>query len=258
MSTAIYFGAHSFTIGDKHTWKDWHLIPCNRPDFADAEPRLVYLEIPGADGELDASTALTGRVLYEMREGSFDFWVDNDRTESWYQLYTKMKRYVQGRNLKVILDDDPLWYYEGRFWFSDPEQDNYNMKVTLNYKVKPYKYRIKNSLEDVGWDDLTLDDVAQSYACDSINISGDVTLEFPAELVGRAAVVPTFIVTTDSEGLDVSFKNPELGISVDRSLTTGDTTDPSFIFSGINDDNVCTLSVQGNGTMSIRFVSGEL
>ena len=258
MSTAIYFGAHSMTIGDKHTWKDWHLIPCNRPDFADAEPRLVYLEIPGADGELDASTALTGRVLYEMREGSFDFWVDNDRTESWYQLYTKMKRYVQGRSLRVILDDDPLWYYEGRFWFSDPEQDNYNMKVTLNYKVKPYKYKFKNSLEDVGWDDLTLDDVVQPYVFGDITVSGDITLEFSAELIGRAAVVPTFIVTTDSEGLSVTLKNPELGIVVERSLSSGNTTDPNFILSGANDDNVCSLRVQGNGTMSIQFVSGEL
>lgn len=258
MSTAIYFGAHSMTIGDKHTWKDWHLIPCNRPDFADAEPRLVYLEIPGADGELDASTALTGRVLYEMREGSFDFWVDNDRTEFWYQLYTKMKRYVQGRNLKVILDDDPLWYYEGRFWFSDPEQDNYNMKVTLNYKVKPYKYKRYNSVEDTPWDPLTLDDVVQKHALKDIAVYGDTTLDFPAELIGRAAVVPTFIVTTDSSGLDITLTNPELNIKVDRSLSTGQTTDPNFIFSGVNDDNVCSLRVQGNGTISIQFVSGEL
>ena len=200
MGYVYYNGEHSITIGDKHTWRDWHLIPCNRPDFVDAEPRFVYLEIPGADGKVDVSTALTGRMLYEMREGEFDFWVDNDRVESWHQLYAKIKRYIQGHDLRAILDDDPLWYYEGRFWFSDPEQDDYRMKVKLNYKVRPYKQRIVNSIEDVGWDDLTLDDVAQSYVFDNIAVSGDTTLEFNSELIGHAAVVPTFIASTDSEG----------------------------------------------------------
>lgn len=258
MSTVTYFGAHSLKIGDKHTWKDWHLIPCKRPDFADAEPRFVYIEIPGADGELDASKALTGRVLFEMREGSFDFFVDNDRDSDWDHLYTSMKRYVQGRELKVVKTDDPLWYYIGRFWFSDPEQDNHNMKVTLNYKVKPYKYKNYDSLTDIPWDELTLDDVVQHYVFKDISVSGEQICTFPANVIGRAAVVPTFNVETDGEGLSIRLDNPELSISVERSLSTGSTTDPNFIFSGVEDDNVCTLKVIGNGTLSIQFVSGEL
>lgn len=258
MSTVQYFGAHSLKIGDKHTWKDWHLIPCVRPDFADAEPRLVYIEIPGADGELDASTALTGRVLFEMREGNFEFWVDNERDSDWDHLYTKMKSYVQGRELKVVKEDDPLWCYIGRFWFSEPDQDETNMKVTLNYKVKPYKYKNYNSLDDIPWDDLTLDDVVQHYVFKDISVSGEMTCEFPADTIGRAAVVPAFIAETDGEGLSIKLENPELMITAERSLTTGTTTDPNFILSGINDDNVCTLKVIGNGTLSIQFVSGEL
>jgi hypothetical protein len=159
MGYAYYNGEHSITIGDKHTWRDWHLMPCDRPNFTDAEPRLVFIEVPGADGKLDVSNALTGRVLYERREGSFEFYVDNDHIESWHNLYTKMKNYVQGRLLQAVLDDDPLWYYEGRFWFSEPSQDEYNMKVQLNYNVRPYKRKVYNSLEDIPWDALTLDDV---------------------------------------------------------------------------------------------------
>lgn len=258
MSTAIYFGKHSLTIGDRHTWKDWHLIPCNRPDFVDAEPRLVFIEIPGADGKIDASKALAGRVLFEMREGSFEFWVDNDRVENWDNLYTKMKRYVQGRELKVVKDDDPLWYYIGRFWFSDPQQDGTNMKVTLNYKVKPYKYKNYDSLTDIPWDILTLDDVVQHYVFKDILVSGEATCEFKSDVIGRAAVVPTFIAETDSDGLNIRLTNPELSISAERSLSNGSVTDPNFIFSGIDDTNVCTLKIFGNGKLSIQLVSGEL
>ena len=132
------------------------------------------------------------------------------------------------------------------------------MKVTLNYKVKPYKYKNYNSLDDIPWDDLTLDDVVQHYVFKDISVSGEMTCEFPADTIGRAAVVPAFIAETDGEGLSIKLENPELMITAERSLTTGTTTDPNFILSGINDDNVCTLKVIGNGTLSIQFVSGEL
>jgi hypothetical protein len=258
MSQVTYFGAHSLKIGKMDTWKDWHLIPCSRPDFADAEPRLVFIEIPGADGEIDASKALSGRVLFEMREGSFEFWVDNERDEKWDQLYTRMKNYVQARELKVVKTDDPLWYYIGYFWFSDPTQDNTNMKVILNYKVKPYKYKNYDSLTDIPWDDLTLDDVVQHYVFKDISVSGERTCEFKANTIGRAAVVPTFIAETDGEGLSIKLVNPELSISTERSLGNGKTTDPNFILSGINEENVCSLTISGNGKLSIQFVSGEL
>lgn len=258
MGYAYYNGEHSITIGNQHTWNDWHLMPCERPNFSDAEPRLVFIEVPGADGKLDVSNALTGRVLYERREGSFEFYVDNDHVESWHNLYTKMKNYVQGRLLRAVLDDDPLWYYEGRFSFSEPTQDEYNMKVQLNYNVIPYKRKVYNSLEDIPWDSLTLDDVVQPYLFNNITINGELTMQVKANAIGHEAVVPTFIVDTDSEGLTMSFTNPELKISEERSLTNGQTTDSSFILSGENPDNVCEFRFSGNGTVSIRFTSGEL
>lgn len=261
MSDAIYSGAHSITIGDKHTWKDWHLMPVERPEFSDAEPKFVYIDVPGSDGELDASEALSGRLLFNMREGSFQFYVDNDH-EPWVQLYSRIKRYLQGRSLKAVLDDDPLYYYEGRFWCNEPAQDGIHMKITINYKVKAYKYRRQTSIEDVGWDDLTLDDVVPRTVVSDISLNGDTTVEIPAEIIGRAAVIPTFMVeiaedNTDGS-VDLEFVNPELGISRQRSLTNGTTTDPGFILSGQNEDNVCTLRFLNTGRVSINYRSGEL
>ena len=165
---------------------------------------------------------------------------------------------VDEEELKVVKEDDPLWYYIGRFWFSEPTQDNTNMKVTLNYKVKPYKYKNYDSLTDIPWDDLTLDDVVQHYVFKDISVSGERTCEFKANAIGRAAVVPTFIAETDGEGLSIKLVNPELSISTERSLGNGKTTDPNFILSGINEENVCGLTVSGNGKLSIQFVSGEI
>jgi hypothetical protein len=261
MSDAIYYGAHSLTIGDKHTWRDWHLIPVERPEFADAEPKFTYIEVPGSDGELDASEALAGRLLFNMREGQFQFYVDNDH-EPWVQLYGRIKRYLQGRQLKAVLDDDPLWYYEGRFWCTDASQDGIHMKITINYKVKAYKYKLYTSIEDVPWDPLTLDDVVPLYLTKDIHLEGETIVELPARAIGRAAVIPRFIVEIGADNpdgsIDLELTNPELKISRARSLAAGSTTDPGFILSGQNDDNVCRLKFSGNGKVSIEYRSGEL
>lgn len=261
MSDAIYYGAHSLTIGDKHTWRDWHLIPVSRPEFADAEPKFTYIEVPGADDELDASEALAGRLLFNMREGQLQFYVDNDH-EPWVQLYKRIKRYLQGRTLKAVLDDDPMWYYEGRFWCADPIQDGIHMKITINYKVKAYKYKLYTSTQDVPWDPLTLDDVVPYSLVNGIKLEGETLVELPAEIVGRAAVIPTFNVEIAADNvdgsIDVTLVNPEMKINRSRSLTAGTTVDPGFILSGQNADNVCTLKFIGNGTVSIDYRSGEL
>ena len=56
---------HSITIGDKNTWDDWHLIPTTRPLFAPPGVKKNIVSIPGGDGSLDLTEALTGRPTYK-------------------------------------------------------------------------------------------------------------------------------------------------------------------------------------------------
>ena len=74
---------HSITFGDKNTWDDWHLIPSSRPLFNPPTPKTKYQDIPGANGKLDLSEALTGYPVYDNRIGSFEFYVMNGYQE-WY------------------------------------------------------------------------------------------------------------------------------------------------------------------------------
>ena len=257
MGNQDYNGEHSLTINGKHTWRDWHLMPDPRPVIEPPEPKFNYISVPGADGSVDATEALSKRVLFNNREGYFTFYIANGY-EPWDYIYRKMMHDVQGGSVKAIMDDDPLWYYEGRFWFSEPKQDQYWMKVFLNYNVKPYKKKIYSSVDSVGWDDLTLYDVVQHYIFDNITVSGDTTLEFPAAVIGRQAVMPTFEVSNATETLEAKFINPELGINHDFGLPVGTSSDPRVIFSGAHDDNVCKLRVLGDATINVIFTTGEL
>lgn len=85
---------HSITIGDKNTWDDWHLVPLSRPFFAPPIPKTNFVDIPGGDGSIDLSTALSGRTVYENRTGTIEFMIVNGYKE-WFILYSEIMNYLQ-------------------------------------------------------------------------------------------------------------------------------------------------------------------
>lgn len=148
---------HSITFGDgtlnqdgkfvgKNTWEDWHLIPSSRPTIAQAGVSTTFVDIPGRrDGPIDLSEYLTGGIVYGQRSGSFEFIVDNDH-EYWITIQMKIAQYLHGKRMRMVLEDDPEYYYEGRFTLNDWKSESWNSKITINYVVGPYKYRIKDDL----------------------------------------------------------------------------------------------------------------
>ena len=144
---------HSITFGDgsfdskgkflgKNTWDDWHLIPSSRPVVAQAGVVTSFVDIPGRkDGPLDMSEYLTGKAVYGQRSGSFEFYVDNDH-EYWETIRMKIAKYLHGQRMKMCLEDDPAYYYEGRFSLNNFVSEAVCSKVTINYVVGPYKYMV--------------------------------------------------------------------------------------------------------------------
>ena len=61
---------YGVTLGGKHTYRDWGLLPKTRPTIAPPKVRTNYVDVPGLDGALDLSEALTGRVGYQTRDFS--------------------------------------------------------------------------------------------------------------------------------------------------------------------------------------------
>ena len=76
---------HSMIIGEKHTFRDFGLIPVSRPVVNPPQPNYSFLEVPGANGSLDISEAVCGNITYADRTGSFEFYVKNGR--NWVDVY---------------------------------------------------------------------------------------------------------------------------------------------------------------------------
>lgn len=130
-----------FQYGDIkiNTWDNWHLIPSARPVVAQPTPVYTYVDIPGKDGSMDLSDYLVGRPTYSDRTGSFEFYVANDYG-NWASRRAEMASFLNGRKMKVYLEDEPQYYYEGRFWFKQWTPDASHSKVTIEYRLKPYRY----------------------------------------------------------------------------------------------------------------------
>ena len=146
------------TIGagkTRHTSLDWFMVPTERPSIEKAEVKEQYVDIPGTNGGLDLTESLTGFPLYNLIEGSFEFNILNDRKLaklddygnlisekeiSWEILNRDIRSFLNGQKGFMMLEDDPAWFYEGRFTVEKYDSSNdSNSKIKINYKVYPFK-----------------------------------------------------------------------------------------------------------------------
>ena len=140
----MYDGEHSitfylpnFSVG-KNTWDDWFLIPTSRPTMTTPGPQTKYIEVQGVNGSYDNSDYLTPTMKYGDRTGTFEFIVDNDHAD-WLTIYQAVAIFIHGQKLRMVLSDDPGYYWEGRFTLDDFKSDKTNSKITIGYRVSPNK-----------------------------------------------------------------------------------------------------------------------
>lgn len=133
---------HSITFGDKNTWDDWHLMPTTRPVVSPPTYKTNFIDIPGANGALNASDLLTGHPTFGSRTGSFEFAVVNE-FRPWEVAYTDIMAYLHGKVMKMVLEDDPDYYYEGSFAVSNWNSDKDFSKITIAYTIDPFKHLVE-------------------------------------------------------------------------------------------------------------------
>lgn len=154
MGDFIYDGEHSIGIDGRNTWDYYKMAPTSRPFVKAPKVKTEYVDVPGANGQLDYTEALTGGVRYGNRTGQWQFMVDNGYWD-WPVLYSDLLAYIHGKRHKVVLQDDPDYYYVGRLELDgDFGRKDYST-VTIKYNFDPMKYPIGSTAnEDWKWAEL--------------------------------------------------------------------------------------------------------
>ena len=186
-------------FGEKHSYADWNLILITKT-VGFPSPKTETEDIPGADGSLDFSEALTGDIHYENRNLEFEFEMI-DPIRNWDNKITEITNYLHGRKFKIILDSDPSFYYYGRVSINDFKSNKTTGTLTIEADVEPYKYDLCSSTEDWLWDPFNFE-TGIINELSSIKISGEKDIT----IIGRRMKVVPTIEVKNTNDMKVEFE----------------------------------------------------
>lgn len=116
------------------------LVLTSDTDLGVAEPKTYVVDIPGGNGSIDLTEALTGDVAYEDRTMRLAFAADG--VEDVERLRTRMLSMLHGRRLPFTLSFDPGYTYTGRFAVGSFERVGpAGVEVTVEVTCDPYKLK---------------------------------------------------------------------------------------------------------------------
>lgn len=269
---------HSITFGNKNTWDDWHIVPASRPTFGMPPLKERYVDLPGVDGSIDLTEAVTGYPVYGNRTGSFEFivmneWYASDGTYTrgeWQERYSEIANYLHGHTMHAILEDDPQYYYEGRFKLNEWRSEKDYSRIVIEYNVNPYKWLYTTTADvDWLWDPFNFEtDIILShlYAGIAINTNPKTIVFYPEDapdtsrkgfikLFGTAPVSPT---VTFSVAGNISYTSYWTKQSVQRSIAANTPTTLSDVLFVNQNSAFLVWTNSGEGTVSFDFRPGRL
>lgn len=228
------------TIGEKHTYRDWGLV-CTRIEIADPERKTYLVSVPGRDGDLDLSEALTGEVNYGNREIKMEFIRREKEFARWHVKYSDILDYCHGQQRRIILDSDRGYFYDGRMKAETDKDFKGAEHFTIMVEAEPYKLERYSGIEKWVWSDFCFEDgIIRNYL--DLQVNGTMVLMIPGR---RKKVVPVFEC---SEALELEYAGQTYNLPVGRSkildLQLGE------------GEHVLTFT--GSGTVSVDYRGGRL
>lgn len=215
---------HSLTFGEgdsaKNTWDDWHLIPTSRPVINLPELKKQQISIQGGNGVIDLTSALTGYPNYENRKGSVEYLVmhsgmlsdadgfayNNNSKSAWSGIYSEIANYLHGKYFYMTYEDEPGFYYKGRFSVGNWEPGEEYSKLTIEYDLEPFKYSVTDTSNQWEWDSFNFKTgVIRTYSGINYDTTGK-TLKIVGTIV---PIIPTIscshdtIITTNTLNYDI-------------------------------------------------------
>lgn len=262
----------------KNTYLDWDLVPKPVPTVPEPDDATPTATIPGAIyvPELRLTGATGGIPTFGMRAGT---WTFRPRGAGlWTRRFSDIANYLNGRMLKVVLDDDKGFYYIGTVEAQIWDVGDMVSTVTFAYKFYPYKYELTDSLTPWLWDPFSfVNGVIRKYGNLAVNTSRELIV------YGREMpVVPDFYPVTDHTGLTVTVggvtyplyavKNGVKYDGINAGLigytvpdgtsydpNTGRFTVSDIVITGDGTDATGTaLTFAGTGTVSVAYRGGRL
>jgi phage-related protein len=161
------------TFGTYHSYDDFSLILTSK-EIAAPKTKTMKIDVEGADGSIDL-TDFFGEPKYEDCTHKFQFSTIVPQSE-FLTLFSTIKNTIHGKKLRIVLDDDPGFFYIGRCYVSSFTNEKNIGKISVECDCEPWKYKAAKTV------------VTQA-------VSGESTISLPNL---RKRVVPEVVIEADS------------------------------------------------------------
>lgn len=128
-------------FGDYHSYNDLRLI-LTKKEVGSPAVKETKIEIEGADSYLDL-TDFFGEPKYQNVNHKFDFSTIEKNSLS---LFSTIKNTLHGKKVRIILDDDPAFYYVGRLSVSSFTSEKGIGSLTIEADCEPYKFKTAKTI----------------------------------------------------------------------------------------------------------------
>lgn len=211
------------TFGNLHSYDDLKLL-LNSKEIGSPEVKIRKIDIEGADSSLDL-TDFFGEAKFENVTHKFQFSTIVPQAQ-FLSLFSTVKNALHGKKMRVILDDDPLFYYMGRCSVSSFTNEKNVGMVSVECDCEPYKYKL-----------------AKTVVSKAVNGTETIALTN-----GRKRAVPEVTIATDS-GIRIEFQGANIW-----DLGSGSYTLPELeLVEGANE-----IKLTGTGTVTFTWQEGDL
>ena len=212
------------TFGALHSYRDLGLILQPGKEIGSPEVKTKELDIEGADSSLDY-TDFFGGPKYKNLTHKFPFAMIVP-TADFPSRFSEIKNALHGQKVRIILDDDPAFYYVGRVYVQPGTIDKGIGKITIECDCEPYKYKVN-----------------ETVVSRAVNGATPITLTN-----GKKHAVPRVKIETDTS-LNIVYKSVNVW-----DLGSGVFTLPELeLVEGEN-----TVTVTGTGTITFTWREGDL
>lgn len=134
---------NGITFGNYHSYDDFSLILASK-EIGAPTVKTMKIDIAGADGSLDL-TDFFGEPKYENVIHKFQFSTIVPQSE-FAAVFSTVKNALHGKRMRVILDEDPHFYYVGRLAVSSFTKSKIVGNVSIEADCEPYKYKLDKTV----------------------------------------------------------------------------------------------------------------
>ena len=229
-----------------HTVNDWNLGLGNNNYIGDPEMETTYISIPGRDGLIDVSEAISGRRIYKKRELAFELGGIHPHW-NWDATISGMRNSIEGRVCRLTLDNDAEYYWRGRVFIQG--FDRFRSLGTFTLAVPnadPYKYDVLSSSDPWLWDPFNFE-TGEIIQEEAHVVVGSETVTIPH---GHMPTCPDLVVSDKISGVfSVAFEGTAYNLNV------GSNKIPAIMVGG---DRDAVLQFIGTATVQIVYRGGSL